>query len=209
MPNGPVDCHADAFLREAAGNPLALVELPIAYERLDGEDAGGIGWLPLTTRLEQAFAARALDLPVLTRIALIVAALSDGPTLSEVLAAAALVADPAATPPAPPAARALSVDVLVPAISAQLVEIDETQLRFRHPLIRTAIRQHASVYVDLAEKGYTVDITNRGRLVAQLIPVTEPGSPLERLIAAGIIEPAEEPGGVGDLEPYPSRRAQP
>jgi antitoxin (DNA-binding transcriptional repressor) of toxin-antitoxin stability system len=64
------------------------------------------------------------------------------------------------------------------------------------------------VYVDLAEKGYTVDITNRGRLVAQLVPVTEPGSPLERLIAAGIIEPAEEPGGVGDLEPYPSRGAQ-
>jgi antitoxin (DNA-binding transcriptional repressor) of toxin-antitoxin stability system len=65
------------------------------------------------------------------------------------------------------------------------------------------------VYVDLAEKGYTVDITNRGRLVAQLVPVTEPGSPLERLIAAGIIEPAEEPGGVGDLEPYPSPSARP
>ena len=66
------------------------------------------------------------------------------------------------------------------------------------------LRQHASVYVDLAEQGYTVDITNRGRLVAQLIPVREPGSPLERLIAAGIIEPAEEPGGVGDIEPYPA-----
>jgi antitoxin (DNA-binding transcriptional repressor) of toxin-antitoxin stability system len=66
------------------------------------------------------------------------------------------------------------------------------------------LRQHASVYVDLAEKGYTVDITNRGRLVAQLVPVTEPGSPLERLIAAGIIEPAEESGGVGDLDPYPA-----
>ena len=66
------------------------------------------------------------------------------------------------------------------------------------------LRQHASVYVDLAEKGYTVDITNRGRLVAQLVPVREPGSPLERLIAAGIIEPAEEPGGVGDIEPYPA-----
>jgi antitoxin (DNA-binding transcriptional repressor) of toxin-antitoxin stability system len=70
------------------------------------------------------------------------------------------------------------------------------------------LRQHASVYVDLAEKGYTVDITNRGRLVAQLVPVTEPGSPLERLIAAGIIEPAEEPGGVGDLEPYPAPTAR-
>jgi prevent-host-death family protein len=66
------------------------------------------------------------------------------------------------------------------------------------------LRQHASVYVDLAERGYTVDITNRGRLVAQLVPVREPGSPLERLIAAGVIEPAEEAGGVGDLEPYPA-----
>ena len=71
------------------------------------------------------------------------------------------------------------------------------------------LRQHASVYVDLAEKGYTVDITNRGRLVAQLVPVREPGSPLERLIAAGIIEPAEEPGGVGDLEPYPAPNTWP
>jgi len=66
------------------------------------------------------------------------------------------------------------------------------------------LRQHASIYVDLAEKGYTVDITNRGRLVAQLVPVFEPGSPLERLIASGVIEPAEEPGGVGDIDPYPS-----
>jgi antitoxin (DNA-binding transcriptional repressor) of toxin-antitoxin stability system len=74
----------------------------------------------------------------------------------------------------------------------------------RHRIGIRELRQHASVYVDLAEKGYTVDITNRGRLVAQLIPVRGPGSPLERLIAAGIIEPAEEPGGVGDIEPYPA-----
>jgi prevent-host-death family protein len=67
------------------------------------------------------------------------------------------------------------------------------------------LRQHASVYVDLAERGYTVDITNRGRLVAQLVPVRELDSPMERLIAAGIIESAEEPGGIGDIEPYPSR----
>jgi prevent-host-death family protein len=66
------------------------------------------------------------------------------------------------------------------------------------------LRQHASIYVDLAERGYTVDITNRGRLVAQLVPVREAGSPLERLIAAGILEPAEEPGGVADIEPYPA-----
>ena len=67
------------------------------------------------------------------------------------------------------------------------------------------LRQHASVYVDLAEKGYTVDITNRGRLVARLVPAGEVGSPLERLIAAGILEPAEEPGGAAGLDPYPAR----
>jgi prevent-host-death family protein len=77
----------------------------------------------------------------------------------------------------------------------------------RHRIGIRELRQHASVYVDLAEKGYTVDITNRGRLVAQLVPVREPDSPLERLIAAGIIEPAEEPGGVGDIEAYPAPTA--
>ena len=69
------------------------------------------------------------------------------------------------------------------------------------------LRQHASVYVDLAERGYTVDITNRGRLVAQLVPAHELDSPLERLIAAGILESAEEPGGVADIEPYPAPAA--
>jgi hypothetical protein len=29
------------------------------------------------------------------------------------------------------------------------------------------LRQHASVYVDLAQKGYTVDITNRGQLARE------------------------------------------
>ena len=50
-----------------------------------------------------------------------------------------------------------------------------------------------------------MDITNRGRLVARLVPAGEAGSPLERLIAAGILEPAEEPGGAAGLDPYPAR----
>src|ERR1700761_7742844 len=74
----------------------------------------------------------------------------------------------------------------------------------RHRIGIRELRQHASVYVDLAEKGYTVDITNRGRLVAQLVPAGAPGSPLERLIAAGILEPAEEGGGLADIDPYPA-----
>jgi antitoxin (DNA-binding transcriptional repressor) of toxin-antitoxin stability system len=64
------------------------------------------------------------------------------------------------------------------------------------------LRQHASVYVDMAEKGYTVDITNRGRLVAQMVPARQPDSPLERWIARGVVERAEEPGSVLDVDPY-------
>jgi antitoxin (DNA-binding transcriptional repressor) of toxin-antitoxin stability system len=64
------------------------------------------------------------------------------------------------------------------------------------------LRQHASVYVDLVERGYTVDITNRGRLVAQMIPVRDPESPLERWIARGVIERAEDEGSILEIDPY-------
>jgi antitoxin (DNA-binding transcriptional repressor) of toxin-antitoxin stability system len=69
------------------------------------------------------------------------------------------------------------------------------------------LRQHASVYVDLVERGYTVDITNRGRLVAQMIPVRDPESPLERWIAKGVIERAEDDGSILDIDPYPGTSA--
>jgi antitoxin (DNA-binding transcriptional repressor) of toxin-antitoxin stability system len=59
------------------------------------------------------------------------------------------------------------------------------------------------------ERGYTVDITNRGRLVAQMIPVRQPDSPLERWIAAGVVERAEEAGSVLDVDPYPASPGRP
>src|SRR6266567_4366953 len=71
------------------------------------------------------------------------------------------------------------------------------------------LRQHASIYVDLVERGYTVDITNRGRLVAQMVPVRQPDSPLERWIARGVVERAEEQGSVLDVDPYPAGPAGP
>jgi hypothetical protein len=49
-------------LREAAGNPLALLELPAVLGRPEDEPAVP-GGLPLTERLERAFAARVSDLP--------------------------------------------------------------------------------------------------------------------------------------------------
>ncbi|MEW6153265.1 MAG: type II toxin-antitoxin system prevent-host-death family antitoxin [Actinomycetota bacterium] len=52
-----------------------------------------------------------------------------------------------------------------------------------------ALRQRASELLRLVEQGETVEITDRGRPVALLTPLPE-GSPLERLRAAGEIEPA-------------------
>lgn len=65
------------------------------------------------------------------------------------------------------------------------------------------LRQHASVYVDLAERGQIVEITNRGRLVARLVPVSDPESPLERLVAAGVVAESEGRGDLLDIEPAP------
>ena len=77
-------------LSRRAGAPLALVELPIASAEL-GDGTLLPPWLPLTERLEQAFAARVAGLPTATRTLLLVAALDDGGVPAEVLAAAALV----------------------------------------------------------------------------------------------------------------------
>ena len=123
----------ERVLADAAGNPLALVELPLASAEL-GDAALLPAWLPLTTRLEQAFAARVAGLPTATRTLLLVAALDDGGVPAEVLAAAALVC------PGGP-----GLEDLTPAVEAQLVDLDAHTLRFRHPLVRSAIHQSASV----------------------------------------------------------------
>jgi DNA-binding CsgD family transcriptional regulator/tetratricopeptide (TPR) repeat protein len=130
---GLPDAVRARLLEEAAGNALALVELPVGYAKL-GKGARMPAWLPLTTRLERAFAARALELPAATRTALLVAAVDDGPLVSEILDASALLVN-----------REVTVGALGPAVSAQLAEIVGSEFRFRHPLMRAAIRQEATI----------------------------------------------------------------
>lgn len=47
------------------------------------------------------------------------------------------------------------------------------------------LRQHASRWVRRAEEGHRIEITNHGRLVAVLAPVTEDDAPLLALERAG------------------------
>ena len=121
----------DRLLSEAAGNPLALTELPITAARLEPTAPAS---LPLTQRLEQAFAARVSDLPEATRLLLLVAAHSDDERLSAILEAASAMAG-----------STLGPDLLEPAAEAAIVDLDLHSVRFRHPLIRSAVRQSASL----------------------------------------------------------------
>ncbi len=120
-------------LREAAGNPLALLELPGA-RGLTADEQSLPGGLPLTERLEHAFAGRVSDLPDSTRLALLVAALSDGDAVGEILQAASEVAG-----------VCVDLDAFEPAVGAALIDLDVSSVHFRHPLIRSAVQQSAGL----------------------------------------------------------------
>jgi DNA-binding CsgD family transcriptional regulator/tetratricopeptide (TPR) repeat protein len=122
-----------AILEHAQGNPLALVELPTSWRQPvdNGTDALS-GLVPLSTRLERTFAARVAELPSSTRVALLVAAIAAEESLQEVQEAAKLLAGRYAT------------DLLEPAEEADLVRLNDAAIRFRHPLVRSAVLSIAS-----------------------------------------------------------------
>lgn len=117
------------LVRESQGNPLALVELPRSLREAQPSSAWFSGDFPLTERLERVFAGRSAEFPSVTQTALLVAAVNDGSRLSEALEAAARIVDPE-----------LQADVLVPAVAARLLALEDEEVRFRHPLVRSAIR---------------------------------------------------------------------
>lgn len=55
------------------------------------------------------------------------------------------------------------------------------------------LRQHASRYLDLVKAGETVEVTERGELVALLTPPSPAATARERLIAQGRLIPAQGP----------------
>jgi prevent-host-death family protein len=63
------------------------------------------------------------------------------------------------------------------------------------------LRQHASRYVQMAKEGQRVAVTERGELVAYLVPSDDQVTLVDRMIAAGEYEPAA--GSILDLEPPP------
>ncbi len=120
------------ILAAAAGNPLALVELEAGLRWPAANDEFA-EQLPLTERLQHAFAARFADLPGATKVLVLVAAANDDPSLAETLLAGSVLLDAAST------------DSFEPAVAAGLVRMDLKRVQFRHPLVRSAVYQTATL----------------------------------------------------------------
>ena len=121
----------DRIIAETQGNPLAILELPRGLTL--AELASGLlfsGQYGFTDELEASFARRVRSLPQATRQLLLVAAaesFADVPTVRR-------------------AAQRLGIDAdaAVPAVEAGLWEYGAS-VRFRHPLVRSAVYRGASV----------------------------------------------------------------
>jgi DNA-binding CsgD family transcriptional regulator len=130
QPRPPRGRPREQVLGQAAGNPLALIELS---KILAADPGAGRRWaaepLPLTDQLTAIMTAQYADLPPAARAALLVAAVADS-------------AEATAIP-------GLSAAALAPAEAAGLIRLDTPGPQFTHPLVRSAV-YHAAPFAERA-----------------------------------------------------------
>jgi DNA-binding CsgD family transcriptional regulator/tetratricopeptide (TPR) repeat protein len=197
----------DRIVTETRGNPLALMELPRGFT--PAELAVGFGSqvaLPLSGRIEESFQRRVEELPSETqRFLLVASADALGDPIKVWRASERL---------------GLGPDVAEPAAAAELMDIG-ARVRFRHPLVRSAVYRAASLDERQAVHRALAEVTDQERdpdrrawhlAAATTGPDEEIAGELER--SAGR---AQERGGLtaaavflersAELTPDPPRRA--
>ncbi|MGW4527226.1 AAA family ATPase [Amycolatopsis sp. NPDC004378] len=206
---GPVDPRVrDRIVAETHGNPLALVELPrfwTAAELADGFAQPGV--LPLAGRIEQCFRQQADPLPADTRQLLLTAAaepLGDATLLWRAAGELGLGADPAAA-----------------AEATGLIEFG-ARIRFRHPLVRSAVYRSATaaerqevhrVLADVTDAALDPDRRAWHRAQATVTPDEAVAAELERSAGraqarGGLVAAAAFLEHAATLTPDPARRAR-
>jgi DNA-binding CsgD family transcriptional regulator len=132
-------------LEQAAGNPMALIELSRV---IAADPAAGRRWaaepLPPTERLAAVIAGLHAALPRSAQEALLLAAVADSPDLTA-----------AAVP-------GLTAEALAPAEKAGLIRVDISGPQFTHPLIRSAV-YHAVPFAERAAAHRKIADTLRGQ----------------------------------------------
>jgi DNA-binding CsgD family transcriptional regulator len=120
----------DQIVAEARGNPLALLELP--HHAHPARLAGGFELpdaLRVPHRVEDGFRRRSAELPAQTQLLLLIAAADPTGEAALLWRAAAHLG--------------IAPEAAAPAEQAGLLEID-TRIRFRHPLVRSAVYRAAT-----------------------------------------------------------------
>ncbi len=128
---GLADLVRDQLVARTTGNPLALLELPTM---LSAAQRAGVAALPeplpLGRSVERIFAERVSRLSSAAQHLLLVGAAEETGDLATVLRAAAVAG--------------IGLDALEAAEQAGLVSVRSGKLQFRHPLVRSAVYQHAT-----------------------------------------------------------------
>src|SRR6266436_5831458 len=183
------------ILDEALGNPLALLELPRAL-RLQGTDGreGALRSIPLSDRLERTFSAQAGQLPRVTQAALLFIALDKDPTVGDVLGATRKQVG-----------EEVTVDVLQPAVDQGLISVEGPTVRYRHPLMRSALDQAATAgqrrSAHLALADVIADPDRRAWHRAKAVLGEDEGAAADLEIAAGRAQDRGTPAtALGALE---------
>jgi DNA-binding CsgD family transcriptional regulator len=121
----------DRLVTQAAGNALALVELPAALSARQLAGAEPLPeTLPLTRDVERVFLDRVRRLPEPTQRLLLLVAADHAGSLAPIFRAAE--------------AAGVDPDALIPAEEAGLVSVSSARVELRHPLVRSAIYQGSS-----------------------------------------------------------------
>jgi DNA-binding CsgD family transcriptional regulator len=135
----------DALMRQTGGNPLALVELPLALSAAQLSGAEPLpSELPLTDEVQRVFLQRSLRLSPAAQTLLLVAA-TDGSTRAAVVTQAAALLGSGA-------------EALDEAERSGLLGVRGSQLEWRHPLVRSAIYQGATSGVRRATHAALADV---------------------------------------------------
>jgi hypothetical protein len=121
----PDEGGVDEIFRRTQGLPLAIVE----WSRLGEPDEVVATPVPISRVVERAYARGVEAAPAPVRAMLLVAAVDDSGDLSTVLAAAARLD--------------ISATAVQDAEELGLIEIADGRVRFRHPLVRSAVYQSA------------------------------------------------------------------
>ena len=130
QPRPPRGRAREQVLAQAAGNPLALIELSKAIAADPGAARRWVAEpLPLTGRLTAVMTEQYAVLPRAARSALLLTAVADSP-------------DPTVA-----AVPGLSAGALAPAEAAGLIRLDTPGPRFTHPLVRSAV-YHAAPFAE-------------------------------------------------------------